>query len=137
METARNDRTEAQRTGTETIDTNFETTGAFNMWVQEQPETREVTTNSGGAEQWVVLEEAVLAKDLMDLAHSGSGLEATALARNAIGVIAEYVSYAERKGQPPPVPSPPSALPDAASTGQPPTVPVTSLPMAPRDRNRP
>ena len=47
------------------IDTNFENEGTFNLWVQEQPTTREVTLNSGDTEQWVVLEEAVLAKDLI------------------------------------------------------------------------
>jgi hypothetical protein len=87
-----------------TDETKFETKGSFNMWVQEQPETQEVTVNSGDTQQWVVLEEATLAKQLWDLAHEGSGLESTALAKNAMGTIARYNSYAERKGTLPVLP---------------------------------
>jgi len=89
----------------DTDETKFSTKGAFNMWVQEQPTTREVTVNSGATQQWVVLEEATLAKILMDLAHSGGGIEATALAKNAMGLFATYVPYAEKKGDPPALPS--------------------------------
>jgi hypothetical protein len=80
----------------DTIDTKFNSKGAFNLWVQEQPEPREVTLNSGATEQWVVLEEAELAKTLMDLAHAG-GVEATAMAKNAMTLIAGYEPYLERK----------------------------------------
>jgi hypothetical protein len=99
----------------DTDDTKFTTKGAFDLWVQEQPETREVTVNSGATEQWVVLEEATLAKMLMDLAHSGGGIEATALAKNAMGLIATYQTYAERKGEPPALPSASAAAPVVAA----------------------
>jgi predicted small lipoprotein YifL len=88
----------------DTTDTKYETKGAFNLWVQEQPEPREVTLNSGNTQQWVVLEEAELAKTLMDLAHAG-GVEATAMAKNAMKLIAVYEPYTERKGELPTLPT--------------------------------
>jgi hypothetical protein len=92
----------------DTDETKFTSKGAFSMWVQEQPETREVTVNSGATQQWVVLEEATLAQTLMDLAHSGAGIEGTALAKNAMQLIAKYEPYAERKGELPTLPAPPT-----------------------------
>lgn len=88
----------------DTADTKFTTKGRFNMWVQEQPETREVTLNSGKTANWVVLSEAPLAKALMDLAHSYTNLETTAIAKDAMKLIAEYDSYAVLKGSIPAVP---------------------------------
>lgn len=96
----------------DTDETKFSSRGGFNMWVQEQPETREVTVNSGATQQWIVLEEVTLAKMLMDLAHSGGGIEGTALAKNAMGLIATYHPYAERKGE---LPALPSATPPQSS----------------------
>jgi hypothetical protein len=87
-----------------TTDTKYTTTGAFNLWVQEQPEAEEVTTNSGATQHWVALDEMPLAKALMDLAHSGVSVESTARAQDAMGMIAEYKPYAERKGTLPTVP---------------------------------
>jgi hypothetical protein len=122
----------------DTIDTKFNSKGAFNLWVQEQPEPREVTLNSGATEQWVVLEEAELAKTLMDLAHAG-GVEATAMAKNAMTLIAGYEPYSERKGELPTLPdapvAAPSALPAAAgASGTPsggvPSMNVNALPKA-------
>jgi hypothetical protein len=91
------------------VDTKFTSPGAFNMWVQENPDLREVKLNSGGTAKWVVLQEAVLAKDLMDLAHSGMGLEASAIAQNAIRLIANYRPYTELQGTLPTLPGAPSA----------------------------
>ena len=88
----------------DTDETKYSSKGAFNLWVQEQPEPREVTVNSGATQQWVVLEEATLAKMLLDLAKSNSGVEGTAMAKNAIALIAKYQSYAERKGELPTLP---------------------------------
>jgi hypothetical protein len=121
----------------DTIDTKYETKGAFNLWVQEQPEPREVTLNSGNTQQWVVLEEAELAKTLMDLAHAG-GVEATAMAKNAMKLIAVYEPYTERKGELPTLPDAPVAtasvvpptVPTAPSGGVP-SMNVNSLPRAP------
>jgi hypothetical protein len=117
----------------DTIDTKYDTKGAFNLWVQEQPEPREVTLNSGNTQQWVVLEEAELAKTLMDLAHAG-GVEATAMAKNAMKLIAEYQPYSERKGEPPTLPDAPgSATATAAAapgSGGPPSMSVDALPKA-------
>ncbi|MFO0675336.1 MAG: hypothetical protein U0169_02300 [Polyangiaceae bacterium] len=103
-------------------ETRFSSRGRFDLWVQEQPETREVSLNSGSTSNWVVVEEMSLAKTLMDLAHSGGGLEARALAKNAIAMIATYSTYAERKGELPTIPSPGgvkvdavAALPDKAA----------------------
>jgi hypothetical protein len=117
----------------DTTDTKYDTKGAFNLWVQEQPEPREVTLNSGNTQQWVVLEEAELAKTLMDLAHAG-GVEATAMAKNAMKLIAVYEPYAERKGELPTLPDAPVATaaptPSAVPTGAVPTLNVDSLPKA-------
>lgn len=88
----------------ETNDTKFSSRGRWDLWVQEQPETREVTLNSGSTQNWVVLEEMGLAKALMDLAHSGGGIEGTARAKDAMKMIAEYQTYAELKGEIPAVP---------------------------------
>ena len=95
--------------------------GRFNLWVQEQPETREVTLNSGKAANWVVLTEMPLAKALMDLAHSNVNLESTGIAKDAMKLIAQYDTYAVLKGTIPSVPGPPatgSATPDAGATSQ-------------------
>lgn len=102
----------------ELTDTKYSSKGNFNLWVQEQPETREITLNSGSTANWVVLEEASLAKALMDLAHSGGGIEGTAMAKDAMKMIAEYQTYAELKGEIPPVPgaAPTGASPDAGAT---------------------
>lgn len=101
----------------ELTDTKYSSKGNFNLWVQEQPETREVTLNSGSTANWVVLEEASLAKALMDLAHSGGGIEGTAMAKDAMKMIAEYQTYAELKGEIPPVPgTAPIAAADAGSS---------------------
>lgn len=102
----------------ELTDTKYSSKGNFNLWVQEQPETREITLNSGSTANWVVLEEASLAKALMDLAHSGGGIEGTAMAKDAMKMIAEYQTYAELKGEIPPVPgsAPVAATTDAGST---------------------
>ena len=88
----------------ETNDTKFSSRGRWDLWVQEQPETREVTLNSGSTQNWVVLEEMSIAKALMDLAHSGGGIEGTARAKDAMKMIAEYQTYAELKGEIPAVP---------------------------------
>ena len=93
-----------------TEDTKYSTTGAFDLWVQEQPEAEEVTTNSGATQHWVALDEMPLAKALMDLAHSGVSVESTARAKDAMTMIAEYKTYAERKGTLPTIPG------DAAPT---------------------
>ena len=120
----------------DTIDTKFTSKGHFDMWVQEQPEPREVTLNSGATEQWVVLEEAELAKTLMDLGHSGGGVEATAMAKNAMKMIAVYEPYTERKGELPTLPdSPASTAPvpvaaSAAPSGAVASINVDSLPKA-------
>jgi hypothetical protein len=115
----------------DTIDTKYDTKGAFNLWVQEQPEPREVTLNSGNTQEWVVLEEAELAKTLMDLAHAG-GVEATAMAKNAMTLIASYEPYTERKGDLPTLPDAPTAPAVAAASAAPSprtsTVSVDSLP---------
>jgi hypothetical protein len=100
----------------DTDETKYSSKGAFNLWVQEQPETREVTVNSGATQQWVVLEEATLAKMLLDLAKSSSGVEGTAMAKNAMALIARYEPYAERKGELPTLPSSPV---DAGNTPPP------------------
>lgn len=101
-----------------TIDTKFSSRGRFDMWVQEQPKTHEVTLNSGATANWVELEEAPLAKTLMGLAKSGGGIEATAMAKDAMKMIAQYETYAERKGEIPPVPgtTPTPAAPDAGAS---------------------
>jgi hypothetical protein len=101
--------------------------------VQEQPETREVTVNSGPTQQWVVLEEATLAKMLMDLAHTGGGIEGTALAKNAMALIAKYRPYSERKGELPTVRGAPSSATAAAAVtsapaGVTPTGPTSTPP---------
>ncbi len=99
----------------DTDETKFSTKGAFHMWVQEQPDTREVTVNSGATQQWVVLEEATLATMLMELAHSGGGVEATASAKNIMGLIATFVPYTEKKGELPVLPGV-APTPSAASS---------------------
>lgn len=101
-----------------TIDTKFSSRGRFDMWVQEQPETHEVTLNSGATANWVELEEAPLAKTLMGLAKSGGGIESTAMAKDAMKMIARYEPYAERKGEIPPVPgtSPITTTADAGTS---------------------
>jgi hypothetical protein len=118
----------------DTIDTKFNSKGRFDLWVQEQPVTREVTLNSGATEQWVVLEEAELAKTLMDLGHSGGGIEATAMAKNAMKLIAEYMPYTERKGELPTLPDAPVPTAMAAATpsasGGVPSLNVDALPKA-------
>ena len=97
----------------ELTDTTYSTNGNFNLWVQEQPETREVTLSSGSTAHWVVLEEAPLAKTLMDLARSGGGIETKAMAVDAMKMIAKYATYAELKGVIPPIPG---AAPAASSS---------------------
>jgi hypothetical protein len=89
----------------ETVDTQFETTGAFTMWVQEQPQPEEIELKSGRTEAWIVLTEAVLGKTLLDLAKSyGAGVEGQAMAKDVMGLIANFVPYAELKGDPAVVP---------------------------------
>jgi hypothetical protein len=88
----------------DTADTKFTTKGNFNMWVQEQPETREVTLNSGKTANWVVLTEMPLAKALMDLAHSGVSLESTGIAKDAMKLIAQYDTFAVLRGNVPSIP---------------------------------
>lgn len=117
----------------ELTDTKYSSKGNFNLWVQEQPETREVTLNSGASANWVVLEEASLAKALMDLAHSGGGIEGTAMAKDAMKMIAEYQTYAELKGELPSVPgaAPSGASPDAgAAPSASSASPATASPLA-------
>jgi hypothetical protein len=109
----------------ETNDTKFSSRGRWDLWVQEQPETREVTLNSGSTQNWVVLEEMALAKALMDLAHSGGGIEGTARAKDAMKMIAEYQTYAELKGE---IPAVPGAPPMDAGT---PAAPVASVAVTP------
>ena len=104
----------------ETNDTKFTSRGRWDLWVQEQPETREITLNSGSTQNWVVLEEMSLAKALMDLAHSGGGIEGTARAKDAMKMIAEYQTYAELKGE---IPAVPGAAPVDAGA---PTAPVAT-----------
>lgn len=103
-----------------TSTTNFKTTGAFSLWVQEQPETRDVAVNSGGDQQWVVLEESDLASDLYDLAHA-SGIEAQGMAKDLMDEIARFVPYSELKGEYPDASAPASAeagtAPPPATTG--------------------
>lgn len=106
-----------------TIDTKFSTRGRFDMWVQEQPKTHEVTLNSGATANWVELEEAPLAKTLMGLAKSGGGIEATAMAKDAMKMIAQYETYAERKGEIPPVPG---TTPTLAAPGADPSTATAS-----------
>jgi hypothetical protein len=129
----------------DTIDTKFSSKGNFNMWVQEQPETREVTVTSGDVQQWIVLEEAVLAKAFMDLAHSGGGIEAKAMAKDTMSTIAEYVPYSELKGELPPLPGSVVVAPSAASKTVPselaaatprPVQPTTALAVDPEVKRR-
>lgn len=102
------------------VDTKFSSRGRFDMWVQEQPKTHEVTLNSGATANWVALEEAPLAKTLMGLAKSGGGIESTAMAKDVMKMIAQYETYAERKGDIPPVPgAPPATAPDAGTSTAP------------------
>lgn len=96
-----------------TVDTKFRTRGRFEMWVQEQPNTHEVTLNSGATANWVVLEEAPLAKNLMAIAKSSVDIESTAMAKDAMKMIAEYQTYAELKGEIPPVPGASPSVTDA------------------------
>ncbi len=108
----------------DTDETKYSSKGNFSLWVQEQPEPREVTVNSGAKEQWVVLEEATLAQMLLDLGHSKSGVEAKAMAKNAMALIAKYKPYAERKGETPAWPpgsSVDGGAPAAAGTSVSPT----------------
>lgn len=100
-----------------TVDTKFSSRGHFDMWVQEQPKTHEVDLNSGATANWVVLEEAPLAKNLMGLAKSGVGIESTAMAKDAMKMITEYETYAERNGEIPSVPGTMAATaPDAGAS---------------------
>ena len=117
----------------DTDETKFSTKGAFHMWVQEQPDTREVTVNSGATQQWVVLEEATLATMLMELAHAGGGVEATASAKNIMGLIATFVPYTEKKGQLPALPGAPpaSSASSSAAPGAAPRTRATSAAEAP------
>jgi hypothetical protein len=101
----------------DTEDTKFTTKGRFNLWVQEQPETREVTVNSGKTANWVVLSEMPLAKSLMDLAHSGVSLESTGIAKDAIKLIAQYDTYAVLKGTIPSIPGITAAAKLASDAG--------------------
>jgi len=99
----------------ETTDTKYTSKGAFDLWVQEQPEAEEVTTNSGAIQHWILLEEMPLAKALMDLAHSRVSVESTATAKDAMVMIAEYQSYAERKGELPVLSPAATAAPSASA----------------------
>ena len=101
----------------DTADTKFTTKGNFNMWVQEQPETREVTLNSGKTSNWVVLSEMPLAKALMDLAHSGVSIESTGIAKDAMKLIAQYDTYAVLKGTIPSIPGTSASTKPAADAG--------------------
>lgn len=96
------------------VDTKFSSRGRFDMWVQEQPKTHEVALNSGATANWVVLEESPLAKQLMGIAKSGVGIESTAMAKDAMKMIAEYETYSERNGETPSVPGTTAA---AAASG--------------------
>ena len=108
----------------ETVDTHFETTGAFTLWVQEQPETQEIELKSGRSAEWVVLTESVLGKTLLDLAKSyGAGVEGQAMARDAMGLIADFVTYAELKGMLAPLPDAGAPLADAGSPSAAPAAP--------------
>ena len=89
-----------------TTSTNFKTTGAFTMWVQEQPDLREVTVNSGETQKWAELEESDMAKDFADLAR-GYGIEAEGTAKDLMTEIARFVPYAELQGD----------FPDAGTAG--------------------
>lgn len=115
----------------ELTDTKYSSKGNFNLWVQEQPETREVTLNSGSTANWVVLEEASLAKTLWDLAHSGGGIEGRAMAKDAMKMIAKYETYAERKGAIPPVPGAPAAPASAVAVAAAAAPAVTAIVPAP------
>jgi hypothetical protein len=88
--------------------TEYSTTGAYHLWVQEKPDTLDVTTKSGESHSFIILNEMRLAQTLLDLAHAGPGLEGTALAKNAMSMIASYETYGERKEDPefPTVPAP-------------------------------
>lgn len=81
-----------------TVTTEFTTKGGFSLWVQEQPELREVTVKSGDTEKWVELEENDLGKDFSDLAKT-YGLEAEGTAKDLMKEIANFVPYSELKGQ--------------------------------------
>ncbi|MDC3956885.1 hypothetical protein KEG38_23700 [Polyangium jinanense] len=106
----------------ETVDTRFETTGAFTMWVQEQPQPEEIELKSGRTEEWVVLAESVLGKTLIDLAKShGAGVEGQAMAKDAMGLIADFVPYTELKGDPPVLPDAGAPAPDAGGASATPT----------------
>jgi len=119
----------------ELTDTKYSSKGSFNLWVQEQPETREITLNSGSTANWVVLEEASLAKTLMNLARSGGGIEGRAMAKDAMKMIAKYVTYAELKGVIPPVPGAAPAAPamsvGAAAAGTPAVTAIVPAPVTP------
>lgn len=106
----------------DTVDTKYESNGRFDLWVQEEPETQEVTLKSGGTANWVVIDEMPLAKALMDLAHSGVSVESTAIAKDAMKLIASYAPYSVLKGD---IPTPTGA---AASAGAKPTTPPPAVP---------
>ena len=101
-----------------TVDTKFSSRGRFDMWVQEQPDTEEVTLNSSATANWVVLEEAPLARVMFALGKSrGGGIEGIAMAKDAMAMIATYQTYAELKGVPPALPDAKAALaPQPAQT---------------------
>lgn len=111
----------------ELIDTQYSTTGGFSLWVQEQPETREIQLNSGSFAHWVVLEEATLAKALMTLARSGGGIESMGMAKDVMATFARYRTYAERKGETLAVPGadPAPAASATASASSAPSAPPT------------
>jgi hypothetical protein len=112
----------------DTLDTKYETRGRFDLWVQEQPETREVTLNSGTTGNWVVLTEMPLAKALMSLAHSGASVESTGIAKDAMRDIAGYVPYSVLKGNVPAIPGTTAAAGSpTAGAFQAPASPATSV----------
>jgi hypothetical protein len=98
-----------------TTTTEFKTTGGFTLWVQELPEVRDVTVNSGESEKWVELEESELGKDIVDLAHT-YGIEAEALAKDLMVEIARFVPYSELKGDYPDASAPVAVTGTAIST---------------------
>lgn len=112
-----------------TVDTKFSSRGRFDMWVAEQPETREVTLNSGATANWVVLEEEPLARLFHALGRArGAGIESTAMARDAMAMIATYQTYAELKGETPQLPD--AKTSPAPSASAPPTT-MASAPVLP------